>query len=105
MQDKLDKMNDKVTNVLNSKEEIAKERKQREELALMQREFDRSKKNGQQDMEKQRLVDKLREKDERYKKLKMDKEEYNKFYHNLKKDLTIKKQELQDEVYQKTKIS
>ena len=47
----------------------------------------------------------MREKEERYMKLKMEKEEYAKFYSNMKKDLAVKKHGLEDEVYRKVKIN
>lgn len=52
----------------------------------------------------QKLLDKMQEKEDRYNKLKMEKEDYSKFYSNMKKDLTVKKHGLEEEVYKKVKI-
>lgn len=46
----------------------------------------------------------MQEKEDRYNKLKMEKEDYSKFYSNMKKDLTVKKHGLEEEVYKKVKI-
>ena len=67
--------------------------------------FGKSKLNDMQDKDNQKLLDKMREKEERYMKLKMEKEEYAKFYSNMKKDLAVKKHGLEDEVYRKVKIN
>lgn len=45
-----------------------------------------------------KLLDKIKEKEERFKKIKMEKQEYNKFMAELHKDLTIKKHGLDAEV-------
>jgi len=51
----------------------------------------------------EKLLEKMREKEERYKKLKMDKEEYAKFYGDLKKEITIKKSELEEQIHKKVR--
>jgi Skp family chaperone for outer membrane proteins len=45
----------------------------------------------------------MREKDERYLKMKKDKEEYQKFYAGLQKELTNKKHELEADVIKNKK--
>lgn len=67
--------------------------------------FEKSKIMELQDKDKEKLLQKLREKDERYNKIKMEKEEYSKFYNNLKKDLTVKKHGLEDEVSKKIRTT
>lgn len=47
----------------------------------------------------------MKEKEDRYLKMKQDKDEYAKFYNTLKKDLTVKKHGLEDEVSKKVKTT
>ena len=44
------------------------------------------------------VMNKMKEKDERYQRIKQEKQEYQKFYTDLKKDLTVKKHGFQDEI-------
>ena len=44
-------------------------------------------------------LNKLKEKDERYQRIKQEKQEYSKFYSNLKKDLTVKKHGYEEEIW------
>ncbi len=48
-------------------------------------------------------MQKLREKDERYKRIMAEKEDHNKFYSGLKKELIVKKHGLEEEVAKKVK--
>ena len=105
VQYKLDSMNENISKVLKQKEDQLREKKAREDFDKEQKLFGKSKLNELKDKDTERLLEKMREKDERYKKLKMEKEDYSKFYSGLKKDLTVKKHGLEDEVAKKYKIT
>ena len=46
----------------------------------------------------------MKEKEERYLKIKSEKDYYNQNYNSLKKDMTVKKHGLEDEVHRNVKV-
>jgi hypothetical protein len=62
-----------------------------EQLKLNAKQYDKARLNEMKDKDIEKTKDKLRRDEEKYLKMKMDKEEYKKYIASLQKELTVKK--------------